>query len=115
MDLASMMKGMQKKMLDVKKLEEEKRLKIKAKGEAGGGIVKITMDGNYDIIDLHISSMWNDDDDDDDDDDGDDKWDVLSDLIIAAFKHAKKQVDESNSSSESDMINSMGLPFKMPF
>ncbi|MBQ4875428.1 MAG: YbaB/EbfC family nucleoid-associated protein [Rickettsiaceae bacterium H1] len=110
MDLSGMMKGMQKKMLDMQKAEEEKRSQTKVIGESGGGIVKVTMNGNYDVIDLHISNALKDEDDE-----NDDQCEVLSDLIIAAFKYAKKQVDESNNNSKSDMINNMGLPFKMPF
>lgn len=108
MDLGRMMQGMQKKLMDAQKAEEEKRSQAKFIGESGGGLVKVTLNGNCDITDLSLSQALKDEDEDD-------SWEVLSDLILAAFKNAKKQVDESNSSSESNMMNNMGLPFKMPF
>ena len=106
MDLSGMMKGMQKKMLDMQKAEEKKRSGTKIFGESGGGIVKVTMNGNYDLLDLYISDALKDDDD---------SLEILSDLIIVAFKNVKNQIDKKNSNSESDMMNNMGLPFKMPF
>ncbi len=111
MDFSSMMKGMQKKMLDMQKAEEHKRAKMEIIGESGGGIVKVVMNGNYDVTELYISDALKENDEEDDED----SWEVLSDLVLAALKNAKKQVDEKNSDSESSMMNNMGLPFKMPF
>ncbi len=118
MDINSMMKGLQKKMADYQKEAEEKKNKINAVGEAGGGIVKVTLNGNYDMVGLYISKYFDDDDEgyeSEDDDDDNDNLEILSDLIIAAFNKAKKQVDEMNNNSEADMVNNLGLPFKMPF
>ena len=117
MDISGMMKGLQKKMVDSQKELEEKKKKTTVIGESGGGIVKVTLNGNYEMVGLYISKYFDEEDEEDqlDDDEDNDNIEILSDLIIAAFNQAKKQIDEMNSNSESDMANNLGLPFKMPF
>lgn len=71
-------------------------------GDAGGGMVTVTMSGKMEVQSLKIDpSLLNKED-----------VEMLEDLIVTAFKHAKKKLDDDTQSSMSGL-----LPpgFKMPF
>jgi DNA-binding YbaB/EbfC family protein len=76
-------------------------------GSAGGGMVKVTIKGSGDMKTISIDpSLLNKD-----------EADMLSDLIVAAFNDAKKQMEEDAQGNMSKMTGGLQLPpgFKMPF
>ncbi len=73
--------------LQVKLLEELR--KIKVEGSAGGGMVRIEMDGEQTVISVKIEPQILEDKD----------ISMLEDLILAAFNDAKKKVAEKTQES----------------
>ena len=100
MDFSGMLKGMQSKMQEVK----EKKEKARFTGESGGAMVKITMDGNLDIKEIKIGDSLKGED-----------FDIIADLIIAAYNNAKKAAEENDEFSEENLMNKFPFPFKPPF
>ena len=70
------------------KLLEELR-KVKVEGSAGGGMVRIEMDGEQTVISVKIEPQILEDKD----------ISMLEDLILAAFNDAKKKVAEKTQES----------------
>ncbi|NOR17284.1 YbaB/EbfC family nucleoid-associated protein [candidate division WOR-3 bacterium] len=70
------------------KLLEELR-KVKVEGSAGGGMVRIEMDGEQTVISVKIEPQILEDKD----------ISMLEDLILAAFNDAKKKVTEETQES----------------
>ena len=73
--------------LQAKLLEELKKIKVER--SAGGGMVKIEMDGEQNVIAVKIEQDVFDDKD----------KTMLEDLILAAFSDAKKKVSEKTKES----------------
>jgi DNA-binding YbaB/EbfC family protein len=95
--------AMQKKMADM----QEQLGTQEFTGSAGGGLLTITVNGKGEVAKVKIDPTLVEKDD----------VEVLEDLIIAAYKDAKKKADENSESSMSGMMGNLGLPpgFKMPF
>jgi DNA-binding YbaB/EbfC family protein len=81
------------------KLLEELR-KIRVEGSAGGGMVKIEMDGEQNVLSVKIEPQVLEDKD----------RTMVEDLIIAAFSDAKKKIQEKTQESLKSIT---GLPFPM--
>lgn len=85
-----MMRNMNQMMKQVKKMQQEMAKaqqeleKKEVVGTAGGGVVKVTMNGHKQLLNIEISPDVVDPDD----------IEMLQDLITAAFTDAMKQVDE---------------------
>lgn len=106
MNIQKLMKqaqGMQKKMQET----QEKLAETEYEGNAGGGMIKVVINGKGDFKKLHIDPSLIDPQDPE----------MLEDLIVAAFNNAKKDSDNASSDAMSDMAGGLGLPpgFKMPF
>ncbi len=67
---------------------------------AGGGMVKLSINGKKEVISLEISSEIVDPDD----------TETLADIITAAVNQAIKQVDDTNASEMQKITGSVGLP-----
>ncbi len=83
------------------KLQEKLRAelqKIKVEGSAGGGIVKIEMDGEQNVISLTIDPQIVEEKD----------IKMLQDLIVAAFNDAQNKVKEK---AQESFASITGLPF----
>lgn len=95
--------AMQKKMADM----QEQLTNQEFTGSSGGGLLLITVNGKGDLAKIKIDPTLVEKDD----------VEVLEDLIVAAYKDAKKKADESSESTMSGMMGGMGLPagFKLPF
>ncbi len=109
MDIKSMISSMQKNMKQVQQKENEKKLKARFVSETGGGIVKVVVNGNGEIISLSVSDSFKQES-------YEQSRDILSDLILSSCNNAKKQADEASINSESDVLKNLGnlgLPFKM--
>lgn len=67
---------------------------------AGGGMVKLSINGKKEVLSLEISPEIVDPDD----------TETLADIITAAVNQAIKQVDDTNASEMRKITGSMGLP-----
>lgn len=103
--LGNIMKQAQKMQADLQKAQE-RLAKEEVTGEAGGGLVKVTLNGKHEVRRVEI----------DDSLVGDDK-EMLEDLVAAAMNDAVHKVAEKTQNSMSDVTSGMGLPpgFKLPF
>nr|WP_038559443.1 YbaB/EbfC family nucleoid-associated protein [Neorickettsia helminthoeca] len=98
MDLQGMLKGMQKKMSDI----QEKKNAARYSGEAGGGLVKVTVDGNLDLQEIKIDNSLEGE-----------EMSMIADLIIAAYNNAKEVANEDDQFSEDNLLKNFPLPFNM--
>ncbi len=103
--IGQLMKQAQQMQADMQKAQLE-MAEITVIGEAGGGMVKITMTCKHQIRALKIDDALI----------GDDK-DMLEDVIVAAFNDALRKVDATVQEKFSGMTAGMGLPpgMKLPF
>ena len=104
-NMGDMMKKAQKMQEEMQKAQEE-IAKAEMTGEAGAGLVKVTMSGRHDVrkVDIDSSLM-------------SEEKDILEDLLAAAVNDAVRRVEENQKEKMSGMMSGMGLPpgFKMPF
>ena len=94
------------KELEAKMKESQEKIKdIKVIGVAGGDAVKLTLNGDGEMIQLELSqSIVNED------------KSIIEDLIIAAHNNAKSQLKSKTSEEISKATNGFGIPgFKWPF
>ncbi len=104
-DMGGLMKKAQKMQEEMQKAQEE-AAKVEITGEAGAGLVKVTMNGRHDVrkVDIDPSLM-------------SEEKDILEDLLAAAVNDAVRRVEANQKDKMSGMMSGMGLPpgFKMPF
>lgn len=95
---------MQEKM---QKMQEE-LANMEVVGEAGAGMVKVTMYGNHNIKRVEIDPALIGDED---------EKEMLEDLIAAATNDAVRRVEETNREKMQGLTGGMGLPpgMKLPF
>ena len=98
-NMAGMMKKVQKMQNDMKKMQEELKRKT-VEVTAGGGAVKVVMDGEKRVQSLAISPAAVDPED----------VEMLQDLISAAFNESVKKVDDMMASEMQKMTAGLGLP-----
>ena len=86
-----------------KKMEEEqaKLAQEEVEGTSGGGMVKIILNGKFEIKKLNLDPSLIDPED----------KEVLEDLIVAAYNDAKGKVDDKMQSSMNAMTGGLKLPF----
>lgn len=107
--LGNIMKQAQKMQENLQKAQAEIAA-LEIVGEAGGGLVSVTVTGRYEVQRLHIDASLV----------GDDK-DMLEDLVAAAFNDAVHKVERTTQEKMSGLTAGMGLPpgmlgdFKLPF
>ena len=79
---------------------------MEVEGQAGGGMVKVTMTGRHDIKRVHIDDSLM----------GDDK-EMLEDLVAAAVNDAVRQVEKTTQDKMSGITGGIDFPpgFKLPF
>ncbi|MDY4842355.1 MAG: YbaB/EbfC family nucleoid-associated protein [Alphaproteobacteria bacterium] len=94
--------AMQKKMEEM----QEKLVQEECEGTAGGGMVKITLNGKFDMKKIIIDkSLVNPE-----------ETDILEDLITAAYHDAKNKVDANMQKGVSDVTGGLNLGgLKLPF
>jgi DNA-binding YbaB/EbfC family protein len=106
MNLQKMMKqaqDMQNKMTDMQQRME----RTEVEGQAAGGVVKVRINGRHELLAIAIDpSVIN----------ADDK-ETLEDLIIAAFRHAREQMDATYNDEMKKVTSGLNLPpgMKLPF
>jgi DNA-binding YbaB/EbfC family protein len=103
--LGNLMKQAQVMQERMQKLQEE-LAQVEVTGEAGAGLVKITITGSHNVRRVSIDPSLLQDD-----------QEMLEDLIAAAFNDANRRSEELNKSKMAELTGGMQLPpgFKMPF
>lgn len=98
--LGNLMKQAQEMQANMEKAQQE-LANVEVTGQAGGGMVKITMTGKHDVKRVEIEDVLFEDD-----------KDMLEDLIAAAVNDANRQVEKTTQDRMSGM---MPPGMKMPF
>jgi hypothetical protein len=103
--LAGLMKQAQA-MQDNMKKAQEAIAAMEVEGEAGGGLVRVTMTGRHDVRRVSIDPSLL----------GEDK-DMLEDLVAAAVNDAVRKVEVASQEKMAGMAAGLPLPpgFKLPF
>ncbi len=103
--LAGLMKQAQQMQENLKKAQEEIAA-MEVEGQAGAGMVKVTMTGRHDVKRVSIDPKLM----------GDDK-DMLEDLVAAAVNDAVRRVETLTQEKMGGLTSGFGLPpgMKLPF
>lgn len=103
--MGNIMKQAQQMQDKMQKMQED-IAKMEVVGEAGAGLVKVTMLGSHSVkrVDIDESLM-------------EDDKDMIEDLVAAAINDAVRRVEETNKEQMAKISGGMGLPpgMKMPF
>ena len=107
-----MMKGIGEMMKQAQQMQEkmaemqQELAKKEVIGEAGAGMVKVTMNGRHDVSNVSIDQTLMKED-----------KEMLEDLLAAAVNDAVRRVEEANKALISSLTGGIELPagFKMPF
>lgn len=103
--IGNMMKQAQKMQADMQKAQEE-IASMEVEGQAGGGMVKVTMNGRHEVrrVSLDDSLMQ------------DDK-EMIEDLLAAAVNDAVRRIETETQEKMSGVTSGMNLPagMKLPF
>lgn len=97
MDINELMKAAQGLKGQLEAAQEQAE-KLRVTGEAGGGMVKVTMNGRYEVISLDIDPAAARDD-----------IKLVEDLTRAAFNQATSQIAEKLQGSLGSMAQGLGL------
>ncbi|MBU6467992.1 MAG: YbaB/EbfC family nucleoid-associated protein [Betaproteobacteria bacterium] len=102
--LAGLMKQAQQMQENMKKAQEE-LAQTEVNGQAGSGMVKVSMTCDHDVKRISIDPSVMDD------------KDMLEDLIVAALKDAHRQAESTTQQRMSGFTAGMGMPpgLKLPF
>ncbi|MBI1425408.1 MAG: YbaB/EbfC family nucleoid-associated protein [Gammaproteobacteria bacterium] len=103
--IGNLMKQAQQMQANMQKMQEEVA-NMEVEGQAGGGLVKVTMTGRHDVKRVSIDdSVFQDD------------KEMLEDLIAAAVNDAVRQVEKVSQEKMSSITAGFNLPpgMKLPF
>jgi DNA-binding YbaB/EbfC family protein len=103
-NIAGLMQQAQKMQQEMQKAQEE-LASLEVTGEAGGGLVKVTMTGKHAVRRVEIDPSLLDD------------QEMLEDIVTAAVNDAVNRVAETTQERMSGMTAGMSLPpgMKLPF
>lgn len=93
------LKKAQQMQSEIKKNQEESKNK-EYEGDAGGGMVKVIVNGSKEAKKITIDSSLL----------AANEKDVLEDLLVAAFNDASKKASEDSEGSLKNIASSMGIP-----
>jgi len=103
--IGNLMKQAQKMQASMQKVQEE-IASMEIVGQAGGGLVSVTMTGKHEVRRIDI-------------DDGlfEDDKDMLADLVAAAVNDAVRRVQEATQEKMSEVTSGLNLPpgMSLPF
>lgn len=105
-DMMGMMKQAKEMQAKFQAMQEE-MANLEAKGEAGAGLVKVTMSGKGEMKGLEIDpSLLKEE-----------EGEILEDLILAAHNDAKSKVEAAVAEKTKEMTAGLPIPpgFKLPF
>lgn len=102
--LGNLMKQAQEMQKNMQVAQEE-LAKMEVTGEAGGGMVKVSMTGKHELVKVDIDDSLMDD------------KEMLEDLFAAAVNSASRRVDEVTQEKMGGLTGGMDMPpgMKMPF
>lgn len=102
-NIAQLMQQAQKMQENLKKAQAE-MADLEVHGQAGGGMVKVTMNGRHEVRSVVIEPSVRDD------------LEMLEDLVAAAFNDAVNRVQEASKEKMSGLAGGMPLPpgFTLP-
>lgn len=102
--LGNLMKQAQEMQKNMQEAQEE-IAKMEIAGEAGGGMVKVTMTGKHELVKVEIDDSLMDD------------KEMLEDLFAAAVNSAARRVEEVTQEKMGGLTADMNMPagMKMPF
>ena len=98
MNPAAMMKQAQKMQQEMLRMQEEQDKKVFT-AKAGGGMVKATVNGKHELLDLTINPEAVDPDD----------VEMLQDMVIAAVNEAMRAADTDSQNNMSRLTGSLNL------
>lgn len=98
-NMGKMMKQVQKMQADLARIQEELKEKT-AEGTAGGGVVKVTVNGHQEILAVKIAPEAVDPDD----------VEMLQDLIIAAVNDALRKCQDMISKEMGKVTGGLNIP-----
>lgn len=101
--LAGLMKQAQQMQDNMKKAQDE-LAQIEVEGQAGAGLVKVTMNCKHDVKRVQIDPSLLEDD-----------KDMLEDLVAAAMNDAVRRVEETSAAHLGKVTQGMNLPGGMKF
>jgi DNA-binding YbaB/EbfC family protein len=103
-NISGLLQQAQKMQQDMQKAQED-LAKLEVTGNAGGGLVSVTMTGLYAVRRIHIDRSLLDD------------AEMLEDLVTAATNDAVNRVTELKQESMAGMTSGLQMPagFKLPF
>jgi DNA-binding YbaB/EbfC family protein len=104
-DIGQLMQQAQKMQEQVQKAQEELG-NLEVQGEAGGGLVKLTMTGRNEVRKIEIDDALFSED-----------KEMLEDVLAAAFNDGLRKVEKTVQGKYAGMTAGLGLPggFKLPF
>ncbi len=98
MNQAAMMKQVQKMQQDMLRMQEEMEAKTYS-ATAGGGMVKATVNGKHELVDMEINPEAVDPDD----------VEMLQDMVIAAVNEAMRSADTDSANNMSRLTGGLNL------
>ena len=98
MNQAAMMKQAQKKQQEMLRKQQEKETKTNT-AAAGGGMVKATVNGKHEVVDLQINPEAVDPDD----------VEMLQDMVMAAVNEAMRTADTESANNMSRLTGGLNL------
>lgn len=103
--MGNMMKQAQEMQEKMQKVQEE-IAETEVTGEAGAGMIKVTMNGRHDVSSVNIDPSVMEED-----------KELLEDLLAAAVNDAVRKVETTSKERMEEVTAGMNLPadFKMPF
>lgn len=99
MDMHKMMKELQKVQGRMAKVQEELQSMI-YEAEAGGGLVKVSMNGKYEVQTVRLKREAVDPDD----------VEALEDLLLAAFNEVRAKVEADSTQKMGGLTKGLGIP-----
>lgn len=99
MGMGKMMKQVQQMQAKMVKLQEELAQRT-LEATAGGGVVRVTVNGKQEVVDIKIDPAAVDPED----------VEMLEDLILAAVNEALRQIQEMNNNELSKLTGGINLP-----
>ena len=104
-DLGQLMQQAQKMQEQMQKAQEE-LAHLEVQGEAGGGLVRLTMTGKHEVRKIEIDDVLVSED-----------REMLEDILAAAFNDALHKVEKTVADKYAGMSSGLGLPagLKLPF
>lgn len=99
MNMQKMMKDLQKMQGRMAKVQEELQ-HAEYEAEAGGGLVKIVMNGKHEVLSVRLQKETVDPDD----------VEALEDLLLAAFNEARAKVEADSQERMGGLTQGLGLP-----